>query len=334
MSRTGPQPETLAEVAEFYVLRYPDWPKRTLAKLMHRERSELFKSVDNARTAVRRVTGADKGSSQVVRVPKPHGKQSDRFEIPPSAARERKPVHIAAGKIAILSDIHLPIHDGRALKIALEDTRDYDPDVILLNGDVWDMGCISRHPKTKYERDFTEELLQVQTFLGGLLKAFPNAEILYREGNHEMRLAHYIMANAPDFKHLPQITVESLLSLDELGIRYVDEKNRITLGKLLTWHGHERPCGGVMPARAALLKQHCSTLCGHWHRSSKAQTNTGNSDLLMAWSIGCLCDLHPDYMPENEWNHGWAFVDVLENQDFKVTVRDVVYRKDGTHMII
>ncbi|NPB03714.1 MAG: metallophosphoesterase, partial [Thermotogae bacterium] len=37
-----------------------------------------------------------------------------------------------------------------------------------------------------------------------------------------------------------------------------------------------------------------------------------------AWIVGCLCDLKPDYSPNNEWTHGFAFVELFENGHFSV----------------
>jgi hypothetical protein len=40
--------------------------------------------------------------------------------------------------------------------------------------------------------------------------------------------------------------------------------------------------------------------------------------LITTWSTGCLCNLNPDYMVLNKWNHGFAFVEVGSNGDFTV----------------
>jgi hypothetical protein len=38
-----------------------------------------------------------------------------------------------------------------------------------------------------------------------------------------------------------------------------------------------------------------------------------NGDITTTWSLGCLCELHPAYLPINKWNHGFAIVDVDGN---------------------
>ena len=39
---------------------------------------------------------------------------------------------------------------------------------------------------------------------------------------------------------------------------------------------------------------------------------------MACWSTGCLCDLHPRYMPLNKWNHGFAIVDLDTAGGFSV----------------
>jgi hypothetical protein len=43
-----------------------------------------------------------------------------------------------------------------------------------------------------------------------------------------------------------------------------------------------------------------------------------NGNITTTWSVGCLSELHPMYMPLNKWNHGFAIVDI-DKEDFQVT---------------
>jgi len=40
--------------------------------------------------------------------------------------------------------------------------------------------------------------------------------------------------------------------------------------------------------------------------------------------VGCLCDLHPRFMPGNQWNHGFAVVYFNEDGTFMVENKKVV----------
>ena len=45
---------------------------------------------------------------------------------------------------------------------------------------------------------------------------------------------------------------------------------------------------------------------------------------MSTWSTGCLCDLHPDYRPLNNWNHGFAIVEVAKDGTFQVQNKTVI----------
>jgi hypothetical protein len=40
--------------------------------------------------------------------------------------------------------------------------------------------------------------------------------------------------------------------------------------------------------------------------------------MVTTWSLGCLCELHPAYLPINKWNWGFGIVDIEKGGDFEV----------------
>jgi len=57
---------------------------------------------------------------------------------------------------------------------------------------------------------------------------------------------------------------------------------------------------------------------GHNHSTSEYTDSDMNGKITTTWSLGCLCELNPDYMPLNKWNHGFAWVELEKNgKDFK-----------------
>lgn len=57
-----------------------------------------------------------------------------------------------------------------------------------------------------------------------------------------------------------------------------------------------------------------SAICGHWHRPSECIENALDGSQLHTWTAGCLCELHPDYLPVNNWAHGCAIISVDDGQ--------------------
>ena len=103
------------------------------------------------------------------------------------------------------------------------------------------------------------------------------------------------------------------------------------LGKLPVYHGHELPQGmssPVNPARGLWMRVQESLICGHWHRTSEHTESTGlEKRLSSCWSLGCLCDLSPDYAIVNRWNHGFAVVDVEADGNYEVHNHKIIKGK-------
>ena len=45
-----------------------------------------------------------------------------------------------------------------------------------------------------------------------------------------------------------------------------------------------------------------------------------NGDLITTWSVGCLCELSPEYRPINKWNHGVIFMECDHANGGSITV--------------
>jgi len=158
-------------------------------------------------------------------------------------------------------------------------------------------------------------------------KEFPKAEIIFKAGNHEEWLDAYISTHAAAFEGL--VSLPSLLHLDDLGIKWVCDKRMIKLGKLNVFHGHEfgSGSGGANVARWLLLRSGGGTAsaCGHFHRTDSAGGRNSNDFLSAAWGVGCLCKLDPFWLAQNQWNHGYALVDLAKGGDFQFHNRRIIH---------
>ena len=124
-----------------------------------------------------------------------------------------RPYNIKGKEILVLSDIHIPFHDKKALNIALQYAKECD--TILLNGDIIDFHGLSRFIKNPEKSFINREILIAKEFLE-LLRANFKGEILYKIGNHEDRLTFYIFNKAPALWGVENVTLKSLLGLNEL----------------------------------------------------------------------------------------------------------------------
>lgn len=231
----------------------------------------------------------------------------------------KEPFKFKGKRILVISDIHIPYHNVEALNLALEYGKQKKADSIVILGDFLDMYQISRFSRSPENPSVAEEVKLGVQVLKYIRKKFPNVEMTFVEGNHDLRMSNYVQANSELFG-LEAIKLENLLKLKDFGITYINEKRFLKAGKLILAHGHELglSTGGVNPSRTVLLKTFSNVLFGHFHKTSEYITSKLDGEMLGCWSIGHLSDPSPYYMPVNQWNWGFAFLEVQASGDFKV----------------
>jgi predicted phosphodiesterase len=318
---TQKTPHRLA--AERLCRKFPDAPSRTLAK---RIAAECKVSVEHARTAIRRVRGAEGERNRKNTVDKslyrPLGKAGQKPQLPPSLAKKWEPFELGSGiRVGVLCDIHIPYHDEQALAAAVLYLKKRRPDVVLLNGDYGDFYTISRFLKNPKKRNFKREIKLQRDGLQWLRSQFPKARLVYKLGNHDERYDHWLWNHAPEISDLPQVRLPAILGCKKLGIEVVGDGRPVMAGKLAIFHGHELsgPFVPAMPARSAFLRATASVMVGHHHRTSTHVQPNWKHEEIACWSVGCLCDLSPEYARVNAFNHGQAVVDVDADGQFQVS---------------
>lgn len=323
------------KIVDEYVGKWRDMATRALARKIYSENNGVFGSEDNVRAMVmtRRGKGphgskylGEKYEYEGVSGNKYHGYQEylrrvgrvvsadleDDLEFPESYASDFIPYKMNQSNVLIIGDIHLPYHDIEACKIALRTGKDRGVNGILINGDLIDFAGISRHEKDWRQRSVANEFEAARKFLVILRKMFPNAKIVFKEGNHDERWEKWLFNKAPEIFDDPEFTLSSRLRLGELGIEMVQDKKPVSLGKLISLHGHEMfgGSGGVNPARATFLKTLCDIVVNHYHKTSQHTSTTMNGNVVSVNSLGCLCGLTPHYMPINQHNLGFGHCEV------------------------
>jgi len=109
-------------------------------------------------------------------------------------------------KFVFLTDLHygyqrkgghkMPLHDVKALKVALDFVKDFKPDHIILGGDLLDCGAISHHNQGK--PDVSEGLkleYETKVIIAALIKPCEAAKpktLTYIIGNHEAWVEQFV----------------------------------------------------------------------------------------------------------------------------------------------
>jgi predicted phosphodiesterase len=244
------------------------------------------------------------------------------YKLPESDETSYEPYIIDAKRLLILSDIHTPYHSVSALTAAFDWAKPRKPDAILLNGDTIDCHMLSRFVRDPKARDFAGELKTFKQFFEVLKSEFPKAKIYFKLGNHEDRYNHFLAMKANELAGVKEFELESIIKARAEGIEVIGDKRIIKAGELNIIHGHE--FGGsifspVNIARGLFLRAKVSAMQGHNHQTSEHTETNMNGQIITTWSVGCLSELHPAYLPINKWNHGCADVEIEPSGAFDVT---------------
>ena len=313
---------------------FPDLPSLQLARIIYKDNIDVFRDVENVRDLIRYYRGQKGGELRDAVLNREFLTES-KFKNMFKIKSEAEPVeHYIlpknANKMLLLSDIHFPYHDLEALNASLEYGVNMDMNTILLNGDILDCYQQSRFAKDPRKRDMKYEIDVLCSFLEMLRTNFPDVLIYYKQGNHDERYDKYLRDVAPELLGIKEIEFEYITHLEKYMVNYIKGKRVIQAGKLSILHGHEiRGAGGVNPARWLYLKGKVNAICGHFHRTSEHSEPDLKGSPKGCWSVGCLCDLFPEYDPNpasNKWNHGCAFIE-WDKENFNVHNKRIIKGK-------
>jgi predicted phosphodiesterase len=307
-----------------YLGKHPTVPSLTLARKIYQDHSLLFSNVDAVRALIRFYRNAS-GNKKAVdqRFYGQKGQMLTEGEEPEYTPYELPKVN---NKVLFMSDIHLPFHDLASIRIALEDARDKKVNTVILGGDILDMYNCSSFDKTPSKSSFIHERELFYALIDDIDYYLPHAKVFWIEGNHEYRFKRYMLNKALEIFDVPEFTMESLFSVRELGIEYIGRKQFIKAGNLNIMHGHEygNVSAGVNPARGMFLKAKDSVIFGHLHKSSEHVSADLRGTITSVYSVGCLCYLHPEYRPLNEWNTGYGLIELHPDGGFMVKNKKIV----------
>lgn len=142
----------------------------------------------------------------------------------------------------ILPDIQYPYHDSLMLKKLIKVAEDIQPDTILQIGDGIDFPQVSQWSKGN-AGEYADTLQEhIDGFRNSVLRPIravcPDAEIVWLEGNHDLRIRDFIKRYAFPLTSLAALEIPALFKLDELAVSYVNGPVRIGTNTYAI-HGHE-----------------------------------------------------------------------------------------------
>jgi predicted phosphodiesterase len=333
MGWAKPQLARRRQIIATLLEKFPDTGSRTLARMLHEKHPVIFDTLENARSAVRSYHG-NMGSEKrkiaekrgTARAPR---KPGELPPLPKSEAKPWEPFVLDARRVLVLSDLHIPYHDEQAIEAALGYGDHFKPDAVLLNGDVFDFYQISRFDKDPTKPKIKHELKCGEQFFAHLRARYPDAQLVFKLGNHDERMDHYLQHRAAELFDIEEYRFawHTAVGLAAYEITVVSDQRRVMLGKLTALHGHEKGKGissPVNPARGSFLRMLINSLEGHGHRTSEHNERRANGENICCRTTGCLCGLWPDYAKVNKWDLGFATVEVDKDGGFECELKRII----------
>lgn len=302
-----------------YCKEYPDKSTKALSELIFNKYNHIFDSYENARSLVRyyrNERGKEYKKSEIV-------EREFHHILPVEDSEDYKPYILkGVSKIGILSDIHIPNHRNRELNLALKKFDELEVDCIIINGDLLDNTPYTKFLTPPDKKDARRYLNMADQFLQGLRDSFPEAKIIWAEGNHDFWYYQYLMRKAPELYGDPYYHLQHRLKLHEKNIEFIAQTSYIMAGKLAICHGHYLVRGVFTPvsaARTVMMKAKVPCIIGHVHKTSEFTQTDLHGQIVTTWSTGCLCTLTPDYQPMGgDANYGFASVELAKDGNFHV----------------
>jgi len=308
------------DIAREYREKYGwDMPTLKLARIMYAENPLLFINLDASRSKLRQIENKYGLNNKYKTNKDMEERPKNPYNLPQSDEAIYEPYELKAKRLLVLSDIHIPYHSIDAITCAFDYAKNEKPDAILLNGDTLDFFGLSRFSKDPKARSFAHELKTFKEFMDVLKKTF-NAKIYFKIGNHEERYFHFLWMKAHEIVGVEEFELENIIKSRAEGIEIIKDKRIMKAGDLNIIHGHEFGGSVFSPvniARGLFLKGKVSAMQGHNHQTSEHTESNMNGQITTTWSLGCLSELHPAYLPINKWNWGMALIDI-DGQEFEV----------------
>jgi hypothetical protein len=322
----------------------PKLSKGSMATLLYKQYPEVFKTRELTRSRIRYITGTT-GSRlrkyiDVGDLPKEYQDVNELHDELPEEYQTFKwePFQLPdiGGVWLILGDMHVPFHKNRVIMSAIEYAkRQYGKALkgLFLNGDFMDQYWSSWWPIDSSIVSSAQEIRASQQMLFYILNQLQPEYMVYKEANHEYRFQKMVKHN-PQLSGVKAVTdaisIENLLAFKHIQsklrkpceMEVVHRGNYAYYKELAIIHGDELGRGTanlVNPARTAFLRTKSIVLTHHFHQTSAHSEQNLQGIQTPCWSVGCLCNIHPEYAPfaHLKSNHGFAFLDTRGKWDVR-----------------
>jgi predicted phosphodiesterase len=331
------------EIVFEYLEKFPEAPSKTLGRKIYAENPAFFTSLEQAYVRVRYYRGQMGKKQRDIMNNNVNNKfikelktkvMQNKLTLPESHTKTRNQFTFPTGcmRLGVFGDVHIPFHDNTALETMFTKFEEENVDSIFINGDLLDFYQLSFHEKDPRVVHFKDEIEAGKEFLAYIRERFSDIPIYYITGNHENRFERYLRIKASELLDMDEFRLDVILQVAAHRIEFIPFRSKVVFGNYTIEHGDKIPgAGGVVPARTLLMRLKSNSIVNHFHKSSESSQRVygvGEPTTIKAYSLGCMCDLAPEYMEINEWNHGFAIMKRIKD---KVSVTN--YKIEGNTIL-
>ena len=239
----------------------------------------------------------------------------------------------------LLPDIHYPHIDDSLFDAVLHFINDYQPNEIVYMGDQMSLDCISGWNRRKPLLKEGQRLIHdYRNFDENILR--PVEELIPKEtrkvfiiGNHEQRVQWYVEEH-PELQDI--IDIDGNLKLEERGYKIIPYGEIHKVGKLNVMHGFY---WNKYHAAKTLDAFEGNVVYAHVHNPQMYAkvSPLDRSGYHTATSLGCLCNIKPDYKKNapNYWINQFGIVEHIPATGYfnlyPITIIDGAFMYNGIY---
>jgi hypothetical protein len=226
------------------------------------------------------------------------------------------------------SDLHDERCDPFYLRVLCETIKDVNPDVVCLDGDIFDVPEFGKYGVDPREWDVVGRIRSGLDIIRQIREAAPEAQIDFIEGNHEARVIRHLLECSPAMKHvlsgLHGFDLTKLFKLDEYEVNYVANADLFTFTDAQTRKemskNHKPYWGCVLAHHFPHGREHgMPGFSGHNHKHLVWSEHNATYGSYEWHQMGAGHIREASFCDGTKWNNG--FLVVMAD----TTTRDVVF---------
>lgn len=219
-------------------------------------------------------------------------------------------------------DLHIPFEDKRAVALAHKVCAVIQPERIVQMGDLVDCYKESHFEKDPdYSLSVEKESDLAYWFWEECSTLSPGCELVWIEGNHEVRWERLRRAKGMSRRAVRTIPELMQFGREELGVKWIQkERQPCKVGRFLLQHGKIVRKYSAYTAKAMLDDKWTDIAIAHTHRAGSHYKTLEGARLVQAHETGCLCEYKAEYIDGHpNWQHAIAMIYHYKTHDeFKV----------------